>query len=101
MRQSIEYLEEDVAKKERLEARTTLPVKKLIQQAAVLEGRSVSDFVVDHAQEAARGVLERHNNISLSVSDSVRFVEALMNPPAPNERLQRAAKRHKELIKNR
>lgn len=99
--QIIEHLEEDTAKKERLEARTTLQVKTLIQQAARLEGRSISDFVVDHAQEAALGVIERHKNISLSVSDSVRFVEALMNPPSPNERLQRAAERHKELIKNR
>jgi len=99
--QIVEHTKEDRAKKERLEARTTSHVKRMIEEAASLEGRTISDFVVEHAHEAALGVIERHNSISLSVSDSARFVEALLNPSAPNKKLKRAAARHKELITNK
>jgi uncharacterized protein (DUF1778 family) len=94
----IQDQEENLTKKERLEARTTARIKKMIEEAAQLEGRSVSDFVVQHTQEAARDVIEKHNVITLSARDSASFVEALLNPPAPNKRLKRAAARHKELI---
>lgn len=95
---TIRYTEEEQTKKERLEARISPRAKKLIEEAAMLEGRTVSDFVVQHAQEAARSVIEKYNFIALSARDSKSFVEALLNPPAPNERLKRAAARHKKLI---
>ena len=37
----------------------------------------------------------------LAREDQIRFAEALINPPKPNERLIRAAKRHAELIERR
>jgi len=97
----MQTVKEDLAKEARLEARTTSRVKELIQHAADLEGRSVSDFVIEHAREAAEDVIEKHSHIRLSAKDSARFVEALVNPPAPRERLKRAARRHKELIKSK
>ena len=98
--QITEHIEKET-KRVRLEARITEPGKSLIREAAKLEGRSVSDFVVEHAQEAARDVIERHNHINLSARDSARFVEVLLNPPKPNKHLQRAASRHKKLIRNK
>jgi uncharacterized protein (DUF1778 family) len=97
----MQTVKEDVVKQARLEARTTSRVKELIRHAAELEGRSVADFVIEHAREAAEDVIEKHSHIKLSVGDSAAFIEALLNPPAPHERLKRAARRHKELIKSK
>lgn len=85
-------------KQERLDARLTADQKALIQKAADLEGRSLSDFVVASAFAAAEERVRRHEVMVLSERDSKRFVEALLNPPEPNEHLRRAAARHRELF---
>jgi uncharacterized protein (DUF1778 family) len=83
-------------KEERLEARVSPETKALVQEAAMLQGRSLSDFVVQSAVEAAnRAILEREL-INLSRRDREAFVNALLNPPEPSKRLLRAAKRHQE-----
>jgi len=45
-------------KKSRLEARISAEVLALVRQAAELQGRSVSDFVVAAAQEVASKTIE-------------------------------------------
>ncbi len=80
------------AKRERLEARITPDQKALFQRAASLEGRTMTDFVVYSAQRAAEDVIRAHQ-IALSGRDSIAFVEALLNPPAPNDLLRAAAQR--------
>lgn len=88
-------------KTERLEARVATHVKELIQRAADLEGRSLTDFMLDNLQEAAKRVIKEHNVMILSESDSKLFVESMLNPPEPNEALKRAARRHRELFQNK
>lgn len=68
-------------KSERLEARLTSEQKELLQLAATLEGRSVTDFVVSNATIAARRTIEEHTIIKLNRADSIAFVESLLNPP--------------------
>jgi uncharacterized protein (DUF1778 family) len=85
-------------KPERLEARLPAEVKAIIQHAADISGRSLSDFVVSSALEAAEETIRRHEVIALSARDSVAFVEALLNPREPNEALREAFRLHRELI---
>lgn len=85
-------------RRERLETRLSPEQKALLERAAALEGRSLSDFVVTSAQAAALATIERFEVIMLTARDSRAFMEALMNPPAPNERLRAAAGRHRLLI---
>ena len=66
--------------------------KSLLQQAAALSGRTLSEFVVASAQDAARRVIAEHETIRLSREEQLAFVQALLNPPQPNARLKRAAK---------
>ena len=73
--QTAKFIEDEQTKNERLAARTTPRIKKLIEEAASLEGRSVSDFMVEHAQAAAVDIIEKHNRIILSVRDSARWIE--------------------------
>ena len=86
------------AKLARLEARISTQQKRLFQRAARIQGRTVSEFVVASAQEAARIVLQNFESIALSARDSKIFVKALLNPPAPSKRLRAAAQRYKAQV---
>ena len=79
------------AKSERLEARITREQKQLIQRAADLEGRSLTDYLVEKIQAAARETVRAHETMTLTLRDSEFFVNALLNPPEPNEALRAAA----------
>jgi uncharacterized protein (DUF1778 family) len=85
-------------KPQRLEARLSSDAKAIIQRAADISGRSVSDFVVSSALEAAEETIRNHEVIVLSARDSIMFVEALLNPKGPNEALRKAARRHREMF---
>jgi len=82
----------------RLETRLAAEQKALIERAAALEGRSLSDFVLANTLAAAVETIQRHEIIRLTARDSLAFAEALANPPAPNDRLRAAARRHRDLI---
>lgn len=83
----------------RFEARFTPDVLATVKRAAEIQGRSVSDFVVAAAQEAAARTIEETQIIRLSVEDQRAFAEAILNPPEPTPALRRAFRRHRELIK--
>jgi uncharacterized protein (DUF1778 family) len=74
----------------RLEARASVMEKEAIQRAAELEGRTVSEFITSHAYKAAQQVIRAQDTMTLSARDSRAFAEALLNPPAANERLRSA-----------
>lgn len=84
----------------RLEARIRPEQKALLERAAMLQGQSLSDFVIGSAQRAAEQVIRDHEVIRLSVEDSRAVVEALLNPPEPNEQLRKAAEEYQRLIVN-
>ena len=75
----------------RLEARVSNAQKTLFQRAATLSGRTLSEFVVASAQEAATRIIQEHETIRLSRSEQLAFVSALLAPPEPSTRLRQAA----------
>ncbi len=80
----------------RLEARVSVAQKTLLQRAAALSGRTLSEFVVASAQEAANKVIQEHASIQLSRSEQITFVTALLIPPKPSARLRRAAAAYRQ-----
>jgi uncharacterized protein (DUF1778 family) len=78
----------------RLEARITHKDKKLLEEAATAKGLTLTAFVTSSAREAAVRTLQERHIIELGRQDQEIFVRALLNPPAPNERLRAAAERH-------
>jgi len=82
----------DTPRGARLEVRVSAAQKSLLQHAAALSGRTLSEFVVTSAQDAARRVIAEHESIQLSREEQQAFVQALLQPPEPNARLKRAAK---------
>ncbi len=86
------------AKIERLEARVSRETKALCQKAAKIQGSTLTDFVVNSAVEAAKRTVRENEFVELTQRDRVTFVEALLNAPAPNARLRKAAERHARLF---
>jgi uncharacterized protein (DUF1778 family) len=82
----------------RLEARVPEQQKRLFERAAELRGQSLTDFIVTTAQAEAVRTLEEHNVMKLTIEEQQRFVAALMNPPAPNAALLKAANRYRKMI---
>lgn len=81
---------------ERLETRVTAEQKRLIEHAAALQGRSVTDFVLTSLQDAARRAIEEHQHLTLSLRDSQAFVQALVEPERVNDRLRDTVRRYRE-----
>jgi uncharacterized protein (DUF1778 family) len=80
---------------ERLDARLTREEKELIETAASLRGTSSSDFVRMAIKEAALSTIRDYEQLTLAEKSGRVFVEALLNPPAPNEKARAAARRFK------
>ena len=86
----------DKSRAARLEARLSVEQKAVLQHAALLSGRTLSEFVVASAQEAAARVIQEHEAIRLNRAEQIAFVTALLDPPAPNERLRQAAAAYRQ-----
>jgi len=82
----------------RLDARVTREEKEAIEEAARLRGTSASDFLRMAAKEAALNTIREHEILTLAQNSRRVFVEALLNPPPPNEKAIVAAKRFKREI---
>jgi uncharacterized protein (DUF1778 family) len=76
----------------RIEARVSPEQKELFERAAAIEGVTLTDFAISTMHRAATSVVKEHTTIELSVRNQRAFVEALRNPPEPNEALREAAK---------
>ena len=84
----------------RLEARITPDLQALLKRAAELEGRTVTDFVISAAREAAERSIETNHMIRLSLEDQQAFADAIINPPEPTPALRQAAERHRLLVRD-
>lgn len=85
-------------KTERFEQRTTSEVRELIERAAELSGRSVSDFILSSAEAAARETIRTYQVIEMTTAGTADFVEALLNPPSSSEPMEAAARRYRDLV---
>lgn len=84
------------AKTERLEARISSQQKRLFEKAARIQGRTLTEFVLHSAQVIASNVLQEQSLMKLSAKETEKFVDSLLNTPAPGVRLAEAAERYKE-----
>ena len=80
----------------RFDARLNEEQKVLIQRAADLEGRTMTDFVLRSAQAAAERTLQDRTMLVLSARETESFVDALLNPAEPGPTLRAAARHYKK-----
>lgn len=84
---------------ERTEARLLPEQKSRIEKAARIKGLSFSDFMVQHADEAAIRTIQQYTTWTLEDRDRDCFVEALLHPSAPGSRLKSAARRYRNRVR--
>jgi hypothetical protein len=72
----------------------------LISQRTTLK-TPVNESKEQYIEVSGSGYARQLYTRNLSTKDSARFVEVLLNPPKPNRHLQRAAVKHKELVRKR
>jgi uncharacterized protein (DUF1778 family) len=75
----------------RISLRIPAKEKAMLVRAVTLQETSLTDFVIRHAVAAAKTVIEEAEQVRLSERDSLRVLELLENPPAPNATLMKAA----------
>lgn len=88
----------------RLEARVPPHIHQAIKQAAALEGRSMSDFVVQVAFAQAKKTIQEHHQLGfvleLSPEDQAQLLEHILNPPPMNDAMKRALAIHEQHFKD-
>lgn len=76
----------------RMSLRISPDEKELLLRAVALKHTHLTDFVIRHALRAAKAVIEEADHVQLSGRDSLRVLDVLENPPAPNAKLRAAAR---------
>ena len=83
----------------RVSARLPRALQNRLAAAAELVGATVNQFIVQAALEKAEQVIEHERVIKLSTRDTKQLLAALDSPRPPNDRLQAALVRHRELMR--
>jgi uncharacterized protein (DUF1778 family) len=76
----------------RMSLRISTEEKALLLRAVALNHTDLTDFVLRHALLAARAVIAEADHLQLSGRDSLRVLDLLEHPPAPNAKLLAAAR---------
>ncbi|MBZ5619008.1 MAG: DUF1778 domain-containing protein [Acidobacteriia bacterium] len=75
----------------RMSLRVRPEEKAMLLRAVALKHTDLTDFVLHHALLAAKAVIAEAEHVQLSGRDSLRVLDLLENPPAPNAKLLAAA----------
>lgn len=77
--------------KERIDIRISKEQKEFVKYAAELRGfKNLSEFVVYCINTEANNIVKDNNLIVKTLEDKKIFLNAILNPPTPNERLKKA-----------
>lgn len=91
----------NLTRKERINLRLNEVAKRRIERAASFEGKTVSGFIVSSALSYAEKTIQLHETMTLNRRDALRFFDAIVNPPAPNENLREAMEEHGKRVVSR
>ena len=79
----------------RFDARLNEEQKVLIQRAADLEGRTMTDFLIHRAEAAAEGTIGRRGMLILTARETKVLADAILKPAEPGPVLRRAAREYR------
>lgn len=75
----------------RIEFRLSADEKAMLARAAALMNMDLTTFILRKMLPEARAVIESAERLALSDRDSLRVLALLETPPAPTDKLRRAA----------
>ncbi|WP_455933699.1 type II toxin-antitoxin system TacA family antitoxin [Neisseria sp.] len=84
----------------RIEARIPIEIQQIIKQAANLEGRTLTDFMIKALSEAAKQTIEENQMVKLSMADQQRFVEIMRSSNQSTVAMQEAMKLHEKMVQS-
>lgn len=79
--------------KQRIVVRLTDDDKSMIEEAAAMTNQTITQFMVRCATERAADLIEQHPHMILNQGSWDRVMDAIDNPPVPNDSLKRARER--------
>ena len=85
----------------RIETRVSQEQKELIERAAAVSGRTVSEFVLTHVEVAAKKVIDEHEKLQLDQTQSKILVDALLSPKKPNKKLKLVMEDYRKRVESR
>ncbi|MDA9272022.1 DUF1778 domain-containing protein [bacterium] len=86
---------------ERFEARISADKKNLLKSAAELSGRTLTDFVINSAYEAAVRVIQEYQQLHLTAVDRDIFIQALLNTPKASNNLLKEVEQYKKDVESK
>lgn len=87
------------AKRSRIAARVPAELRERLEEAAQLQGATLSQFVVQAASAEAGRVLDQESWIRLSRRDAAKVLALLDRPPQPNTRLKEAVRAQRQQVR--
>lgn len=75
-------------REDRIQLRADSMVKDTIKKAAQYMHQTMTDFILQSALKEANKVIDKNNISYLSSEDWASFMDALENPPEPNDALK-------------
>jgi uncharacterized protein (DUF1778 family) len=85
-------------KSDRINIRLSGTIKTLLERAASVEGKTVSNYILNCALERAEETVRKHDSISLNVRNSEIFLNALSGDISFNKKLSDVFKEHSQRI---
>jgi uncharacterized protein (DUF1778 family) len=82
-----------VRRSERVNLRVDPETDEVLRQAAAIEHKTLSAFVLDAAYERARHSVEQHRRLQLATEEFHRVLDELDKPAEINDRLHSLAER--------
>jgi uncharacterized protein (DUF1778 family) len=84
---------------DRIDVRISKEQKERIKSASELSGfKSLTEFIVYTTSKEANRIIEENSMILKSLEDKKIFVEAILNPPIPNDKLRKAHSNYQKFI---
>lgn len=80
-------------KDETIQIRASAETKAIINRAAELRGKKLSEFMLDSAREKAEEAILDQRVFRLSAADHERFLKVLDSPPKPGRAVRARYKR--------
>jgi len=71
----------------RISTRVPAQVQETLETAAGMVGATLNQFIVQTALREAERIIEQERVIRLTARDAQKFLDALDNPPPPNDKL--------------
>ena len=89
----------ETVKQERMHIRLDALSKLKLERAAAYAHKSLSEFVLGQALNAADEVIHENEALRLNEADWEVFLDALENPTKPSAKLKKAFAEHKKRVR--